>query len=52
MMLKLSNMIRIVNKDFILDNKLPQLKKACAQGNENLEKVKSAVITYNNPSAL
>ncbi|MEI7562954.1 MAG: hypothetical protein WCJ39_04600 [bacterium] len=49
MMLNISSMIHIVNKDFIVQNKLPVIQAKCANSDEYLKTIDSSKIQYGNP---
>jgi hypothetical protein len=48
-MLNLSSMIRLVNKDFLLQSKMDQIQTTCSDGAEHIEKIDSAKIQYGDP---
>ncbi len=49
MMLNISSMVHIVNKDFIIKNKLPIIQEECANEDESLKTIDSSKIQYGNP---
>ena len=46
MMLNISSMIRIVNKDFIIQNKMPIIQGKCANADEYLKTIDTSKIQY------
>ncbi len=52
MMTNLSNMIRIVNKDFILANKMADIRKNCSDQQNYLQSISDAKLRYADPKAL
>jgi hypothetical protein len=51
-MLDLSNMIRIVNKDFILQNKMPLISSSCTGQDTYLQTVQDATMNYQDPQII
>lgn len=46
MMLNLSNMIKLVNRDFVVSNKLPEIRATCGSEQEHVQSVTSSHISY------
>jgi hypothetical protein len=52
MMLDLSNMIRIVNKDFVMENKMSLIRTGCADSKTYLQTIQDASMNYHNPQMI
>ena len=48
-MLSISSMVNIVNKDFIIKNKLPVIQKECRDQEDGIKTIESSKIQYGNP---